>query len=154
MIGGIVSGVVVLVGILLDHTLRDRSERKEAARAAVRRLVVIVPRLLVPISEGAEDRSGYPTKDSLWQERSDEVLTLLETIRHNAWYGKRRDIEKAVDAVAAVTGRLTLRFMAKGWAGLVTSDELLDAFERVGDLHTALVGERQGLHAGITEVVA
>lgn len=145
IVGGALSGVVLFGGILAEHKLRAQSQNRSEVRQAGRRLVVVLPRLLVPISERAEEQTGHPTKDAVWQHRSDEVLTLLETIRQHAWYGRRRAIEKAVDDIQASTSGLTLRFMSKGWTAPVTFDELVHVSDQVADLHRVLFGERETL---------
>jgi hypothetical protein len=147
MLGGVLGGLVVVGGVLLDHGLRVRSESRKGAKAAVRRLTLILPRVITPLIN-IPGHPDFPTRDEQWGRDSDEVSDLLHQLRFET---RSRELHQLVDEVQAEVSGLTMRFMNRGWTAPVTLEEYLSLNERVGHLLREIFGPRAQHDGKMTE---
>lgn len=126
IVGGLISGVVVLVGVVLAEQLRRKWSRHEELRRASLTVALRLPVALAYLTDSPPDNLRLTVGSPGWA-IVQEVLTALTEIDNASRARLTRNRAKVREARDEISARLSagqLRYLTK--KDLITSEQLLD----------------------------
>ena len=145
LVGGLLSGAVVLLGVLLAEGLRRRGGRYEELRRATLTVGMRLPVAMVYLTDTPPDSQRLTVGSPGWIIYQ-EVLTALVEVDAASRPRRTKNRARIREANEDISARLfaaNFRFVTSGHRQVVTHEEILSMTGRVGDLNGAVFGKRK-----------
>jgi hypothetical protein len=151
IVGGVISGGVVLLGVFLTEGLNRRSARYEELRRATRTIIIRLPIALLYLSASPPDEQRLDIGSTGWTIDQEVVIALVgvDIASRPRWTRNRKDVRLAHDEISA---RLhAAYFIWQTRHEVVTNAQFLAVSGLGAELSTAVFGEREIISALIDQ---
>jgi hypothetical protein len=111
IVGGLISGAVVLLGVLLAEGLRRGWERRQALRRAIRVIVQQLPIAMIFLTENTPDERRWNIESPGWiiYQQVMSACTEADTASRSRWTRHRAEVRAALDEIVARMSAAAIR---------------------------------------------
>lgn len=147
IVGGVISGGVVLLGVLVAEGMRRRSARTEELRQATRLVVIRYAIAMSYLTETPPDEHGFSLGSPGWEVYQEVFVALvgIDVASRSKWSRRCDDIRQAREDLSARLHTAWYLYTTK--KAVVSMDQYMSASGVVADLNRAVFGERDTIDA-------